>query len=130
MSRIHWEKDEDVDLECIPPERHLRIRQERVKHGLTEKELASELGISWQRMRAIENGTGNEPDLYLISAMGVAGMDIQYILLGKKVSILKSDEAALLDNYRNTTPERKASLREVGAAFAEPSIDSKTGTSH
>lgn len=120
MGRIHWEKDEDVDLECIPGELWLRIRQERVKLVMTEKQLAEKLGIRWQRLRAIERGTGRPPSIVLIGSMGNSGMDIKYILLGERSITLKQDEAALLDSYQNTTPERKASLREVSSAFAKP----------
>lgn len=56
------------------------------------------------------------------------GMDSQYILIGQRSVELGSDEAALLDNYRNSSPGNKAVLRKVGAAL-EKQVDDE-GDAH
>ena len=38
----------------------------------------------------------------------------------ERFTALTPDEAALLDNYRNTAEEKRSAIREVGAALAQP----------
>lgn len=40
-------------------------------------------------------------------------------------SVLKPDEAALLDNYRNSPPEGKTAIRTTSAAFAQQAATQK-----
>ena len=49
-----------------------------------------------------------------------AGADVLYILTGQRAAgALAPDEAALLDNYRHTPPERRHTVQEVSSAFAQ-----------
>lgn len=53
----------------------------------------------------------------------VIGADVLFVITGQRtVTALAPDEAALLDNYRNATPNNRAVLRKVGAAL-EKQID-------
>ncbi|WP_186764379.1 transcriptional regulator [Pistricoccus aurantiacus] len=61
------------------------------------------------------------PKADYLAAAATAGVDVLYVLTGQRSTSetgLAQDEAALLDNYRKTSPERRASLEEVGRAFA------------
>lgn len=111
--------DEAVDLDCIPARLGARIRQERIKRGLDKKAFAQAIGVSERRLRAIENDAGKPLTAVQLAAMAVAGLDVPYVLTGTKSAQLKPEEAAIVDNYRNSTPAGQASLREVGTAFAQ-----------
>jgi len=67
----------------------------------------------------MENGAGKGPTVVQLAAMANKGVDVAYVLSGKKSVLLKPDEAVIVDNYRNSTPAGQSSLREVGAAFAQ-----------
>lgn len=90
--------------------------------SVTELELAERIGVSWRKINSSGRRTPKWLTPVILGHIGVIGFDINYILSNKRSPCYKPDEVALLDNYRNTTPERKASLREVGSAFAEPKI--------
>jgi transcriptional regulator with XRE-family HTH domain len=100
----------------------MRIMQERVRKKMTRKELASSLGIRWQRLAAIEKGEGKKPDLVLLASMELEGLDVPYILTGKK-TLLKPEETMLLDNYRNSTSENQRILRDVGSAITKSRVN-------
>lgn len=123
MAWHFWQDDEDVSQDCIPGPLCYRIWQERVLLGLSRDVVAQKLGLTLLRVKNIEVGRGKNPDTTTIGGLGVIGMDVSYILIGKRSKPpLKNDEAALLDNYRNSTPDNQAVLRKVGAAL-EKQID-------
>lgn len=97
-----------------------RIREERKRLGFaTQALLADKLGISASSVHNYEAGK-RSPDADFISAFGEIGADVLFVITGKRtVTALAPDEAALLDNYRNTPPARRSTLQEVSAAFAE-----------
>lgn len=113
------ERDEDVDLDCVPPQRGQRVRQERVRLGFDQKSFAEKVGVGLHRIRSIEKGGNREIQAHELQMMASAGTDIVYVLTAQKAPVLKPDESALVDNYRNATPSGQASLREVGSAFAQ-----------
>lgn len=49
-----------------------------------------------------------------------AGKSVALVDLLERFTALTPDEAALLDNYRNTAEEKRSAIREVGAALAQP----------
>lgn len=112
-----------------------RIREERLKLGMSEKQFAELISpsSSLQRIRALETESVN-PSKPLTSlelkAMASYGVDIQYVLIGQRSTTeasLSPDEAALLDNYRHTPPERRGSLAEVSQVFAASGKAEKDG---
>lgn len=99
------------------------MREERLRCGYaTVKDLAQVTGIGTQRLKALEGGSMRPLSMTELHALAVAGFDINYVLTGTRAvkQALPPDEAALLDNYRAASPARQTSLREVGAAFAQP----------
>lgn len=54
------------------------------------------------------------------------GIDVTALLTGTAAAhqgqsiALTPEERALIDNYRSASPERRAALREVGSAIAQP----------
>lgn len=96
-------------------EEFVRVLNER---GMDGKALSKEIGVDWNVLNS--GSRRNKSPAWMtadvLSCMVGFGFDVGYVL---GISALKTDEAALLDNYRNATPAGQASLREVGAAFAQ-----------
>lgn len=105
-----------------------RFDQEFVRvmnaNNLLGKELAGKLGVRWNILNSTspraKDAKWMTPEVF--SAMYGLGFDVMYILLNRRELVPKPDEAALLDNYRNSTPDNQAVLRKVGAAL-EKQID-------
>jgi hypothetical protein len=79
----------------------------------------------WARYEA-----GAEPGANALSALAAAGADVLYILTGERsgsASALKPDEAALLDNYRNSPESGREAVRKTAFAFAQPAGKLKKG---
>lgn len=93
--------------------------------NISAQALAKDLGVSW---KILNSGSRRNSDPkwmtpLVVGSMFGLGFDINYVLLGQASKPpLKNDEAALLDNYRNSTPDNQAVLRKVGAAL-EKQID-------
>lgn len=79
--------------------------------------------IKRQRLDAMLHGSFENVNGELLKRMVHLGIDIQYVITGAK-SALSKDESALLDNYRNSTPDNQAVLRKVGAALEKQVDDS------
>ncbi|MDP3637149.1 MAG: helix-turn-helix transcriptional regulator [Azonexus sp.] len=95
-----------------------RLRTERERLGLNQ----DALGVAPKTQRFYENGE-RSPDATYLEAFARLGADVGYILTGvRSTCVLAPDEAALLDNYRNSTPDNQAVLRKVGAAL-EKQVD-------
>lgn len=93
--------------------------------NISWKELAGKLSVSWHVLNS-GSRRGSDPKwmtpIVLRTMLGL-GFDVDYVLFGQASKpVLKPDEAALLDNYRNSTPDNQAVLRKVGAAL-EKQID-------
>lgn len=105
-----------------------RFREERERLGYTQKGLATRLATTERTIVTYESDA-TPPKLAKLLLFTDCGADLLYILTGEHSSgierILTPDEAALLDNYRNSSPQRQASLREVGFAFSEPKLATK-----
>ncbi|WP_157659074.1 helix-turn-helix domain-containing protein [Thauera butanivorans] len=111
--------DEEIDLDCHESEPGARLRQERIKRGYTEMDLARLLSVGRLRVRAMETGKGAQLNAKQLWKIASIGADVTYILTGQRPVLLAPDESALLDNYRHATPSGQTSLREVGTAFAQ-----------
>ena len=99
-----------------------RFKEEREKLGMTQKELAGRLLTTSRTIISYENNE-SPPKLLKLTLFHGLGADIGYILTGQRSVIdLAPDEAALLDNYRNSTADNQAVLRKVGAAL-EKQVD-------
>lgn len=95
-----------------------RLRIERERLGLTQ----DALGVAPKTQRFYESGE-RSPDANYLEAFAKQGADVGFILTGvRSAGVLSPDEAALLDNYRNSSSTNKTVLRKVGAAL-EKQID-------
>lgn len=109
--------------------RHLSDERQRL--GLSQAEAASLCGVSREMWGKYERGKAS-PAASVLEAFARAGADVLYILTGQRtplsvaetpagyqVEALKPDEAALLDNYRHSSPEAQAALKATSDALAQ-----------
>jgi transcriptional regulator with XRE-family HTH domain len=99
------------------------FQEERKRLGLSQAEAGALCGVSREMWGKYERGQAS-PGADVLQAFAAAGADIRYILTGHLVAAqpgrpygLSPDEAALLDNYRHSSPEAQAALRAMGAAL-------------
>lgn len=107
-----------------------RLREELERLGLSLAAAARVAGEKdSERLKQIAAARQRCP-LELLAALAPAGVDVRYVITGERVApllpALKPDEAALLDNYRNTPEGKRSAIREVSAAFAQRGVR-KTG---
>ena len=99
-----------------------RLSAERERLGFGQELFAEMIGKSRRTLTAWENDE-QAPNAHVLIAMAAHGVDVLYVLTGQRgldtVGALSAEEAALVDNYRAAGPAHQASLRQVGAAFAE-----------
>lgn len=107
-----------------------RLREERERLGFNQTDFAALATATRQTQSNYEKGE-RSPDANYLLAIGAVGADVQYILTGRRtthmdepragyvVEPLKPDEAALLDNYRHSSPEARAALRATSDALAQ-----------
>lgn len=124
---------------------HIRLRDELERLGLSMAEAARVIGEdSSQGIRDVCSGR-KRASAELVAKLSVAGVDVLYTLTGQRASqstasaeayqpllsasmnqppatvaaYLSYEEAALLDNYRNSPPEGQAAIKTTSAAFAQ-----------
>jgi transcriptional regulator with XRE-family HTH domain len=111
-----------------------RLKEERVRLGYSQPGFyALGGGKGKQTMIQWEKGE-TYPNAEFLEAIARVGADVLYIVTGVRVAPgssaliaaepcqpygLPPDEAALLDNYRHSSPEAQAALRATGAALAQ-----------
>lgn len=106
-----------------------RLREERERLGLSQPALADICGVTMRSQRNYEKGD-RQPDASYLAAVSAAGADVLYILTGQRsgaaapTPVLKPEEAALLDNYRHSSPEGKKAIKATSDALAKPSSGS------
>lgn len=97
-----------------------RLREERGRLGLNQSDFAALAGVT-KKTQMLYESDERSPKADYLAALGKANVDVLYVLTGQRSmseSSLNPEEAALIDNYRHSSPERRASLSEVGKAFA------------
>lgn len=99
-----------------------RLAAERERLGMTQAEMGALGAVGRTTQIRYESGATSPPADYLL-ALVPHGLDMLYVLTGQRgvdtVGLLSAEESALVDNYRAATPEHQASIRAVGASFAE-----------
>ncbi len=98
-----------------------RIRE--VRGAMTQKDFADLLGVGRTSVVRYEAGE-RMPDAIFITRINVAlGIDPIWLLTGQRTAqsavSLAPDEAALLDNYRNSPPAGRDALKATSAALAQ-----------
>lgn len=103
-----------------------RVAEERKRLGLSQEAVGQMCGVSREMWGKYERGKavmGTE----VLALFVASGADALYILTGQRsgavvlTPALKPDEAALLDNYRHSSPEGKKAIKATSDALAKPS---------
>ena len=101
-----------------------RLREERVRLGFNQDEIASICGVSRVMWGKYERDI-SEPTSSVLSALANAGADVTYILTGVRtqalpeVSALSRREQALLDNYRHSPDEGQRAIEATASALSQ-----------
>lgn len=101
----------------------LRLREERERIGMTQEQMAIAGAVAKRTYCHYEAGE-REIGSACMAALAAAGADVLYILTGQRGAVslapaLAPDEAALLDNYRNSPPAGRDALKATSAALAQ-----------
>lgn len=93
-----------------------RLKEERLRVGIKQADLAAQIGIAKKSQTNYELGHSS-PSADYLAAIADTGIDIQYVLTGRRAAPIAGDEAELLARYREAAPElRAAALRVLGVA--------------
>ncbi|MBN6077268.1 helix-turn-helix domain-containing protein [Aggregatibacter actinomycetemcomitans] len=97
----------------------IRLKNERVRLGLTQAEIARKCNISREMWGKYERGialAGSEV-LFSLASLGV---DIGYLFSGEKVSSnLTKAEETLIEDYRESNEQGKEAIEKTARALSE-----------
>jgi len=96
-----------------------RLREQRNQLGMSQTDFGALVKAVRHTVHAWENDT-TMPNAADLLSLADAGVDVMYVLTGQRSGALNSEEAALLDNYRHSSPDSQRILRETSATFAKP----------
>lgn len=95
-----------------------RLRDERVRLGLSQEDLALAGGVNRNTQGSYERGARNPDTAYLMAVAGL-GVDIGFVLTGQKqISDLSGEEAQIIDQYRNISEDDQKMIRRMLEAMA------------
>ena len=98
-----------------------RIKEERLRLGLSQEQLGAIAGVRKQAQLMYEKGDRNPDTLYL-AAIAEAGADVLYILTGQRnQSMLTADEQQLLALFRAASlPVKMAAVGALQGGSTSP----------
>jgi len=98
-----------------------RLKEERLRLGLTQDELAAQVGVSKRSYCAYESGD-TSPSAKLLAALVGMGCDVAYLLTGERLPgtpALTPEESALLDNFRHSPPAARKAIKATSDLLAQ-----------
>lgn len=99
-----------------------RLREERIRLGLNQGELAFVAKVSKTTQFNYEKGERSPDGPYLANVAAI-GVDVLYVLTGVRAAPssadLSPDESELLNHYRSMPEQDRAAMRRLGSALAE-----------
>lgn len=104
-----------------------RIKEERLRLGLTQTGLVDQVGSTVQSLRSYESER-SKPDAAYLQELSRVGMDVYYVLVGRKEDepsrvMLEPDERALVKGYQSLNDESKSHLLGVLDALALKAVN-------
>jgi transcriptional regulator with XRE-family HTH domain len=95
-----------------------RLRDERLRLGLSQEDLAQVGGVNRNTQGSYERGARN-PDTAYLAAVASLGIDTVFVLTGQKqVSDLNPVEAQIIEQYRNIPEDDQKLIRRMLSAMA------------
>lgn len=99
-----------------------RLREERIRLGLNQGELATVAEVSKTTQFNYEKGE-RSPDAPYLAKVAAAGVDVLYVITGQRADPNEADlsdgESELLNHYRSMPESDRAAMRRMGSALAE-----------
>lgn len=90
-----------------------RLRNERVRLGLSQEDLALVGGVNRNTQGSYERGARNPDTAYLVAVAGL-GIDIAFVLTGQKqISDLSGEEAQIIEQYRGIPDDDQKMIRRM-----------------
>ena len=110
-----------------------RLRDARVRLGLSQDAVAASCGVSREMWGKYERGH-SVPGGEVLAAVAALGADVRYILTGLPAgytapplaTTLTQREESLLDNYRHASEAGRKALDQTGAALAQSKVVKKS----
>jgi len=104
----------------------MRLKEERVRLGMNQTELGEVGGVRHVAQYRYEKGD-RQPDSAYLSNIAAMGVDVQYVLTGKRsVSVLSVDESDLVASFRALDRRGQVGvLGLVNGMTPEPKITNK-----
>lgn len=98
-----------------------RLREERQRLGLTQPEMGALASVGKQAQLRYEAGE-RSPDAQYLEAVAARGVDVLYVLTGRRdAGALSPEEQTLIGYYREAAPAvRRAALGALLGAAAGP----------
>lgn len=89
-----------------------RLREERIRLGLKQEDLAMTGGVNRNTQGSYERGTRN-PDTVYLAGIKQLGVDLVYVISGQRVLSegLSTEEAKIIEQYRAVPPDDQRSIR-------------------
>lgn len=81
-----------------------RIKQERIRLGLTQQEIAEKCGVSREMWGRYERGLAS-PNCELLFSLLLLGIDVQYIISGLNHQAISEKERLLLILFKQSNEE-------------------------
>lgn len=101
-----------------------RLKEERERLGISQTDFGALGRVGKSSQINYEKGD-RSPDGNYFSAIAVAGVDILYIITGRRAVLtatdLRPDETQMLTNYRALASDDRATVQRVTTALAESS---------
>lgn len=92
----------------------MRLREERRRIHLTQSGLAAIGGVTRSAQGNYESGA-RSPDAAYLMRVAAAGVDVLYVLTGRRAPVPGGEEESLLSSYHAAPPSlREAALRVLG----------------
>ncbi|WP_232338784.1 helix-turn-helix domain-containing protein [Burkholderia cenocepacia] len=123
------------DIRKIMSQVGSRLREERLRIGLSQDEFAAVGGITRRSQSAYESDERSPDASYLLGVRAI-GVDIYYVLTGERISAehgageVKADgeEAEFLEVYRQLNETGKATLQSFIGSVLNQAVMLKAGT--
>ncbi|MBC3957699.1 helix-turn-helix domain-containing protein [Pseudomonas triticifolii] len=100
-----------------------RLREERMRCGLTQDQAAQAAGVAKRTQANYEAGSSDAPALYLSTVLSELGFDIMYILSGVRTTLGSGDlsevEDEMIHQYRIIPEYDQHAIRRFLKAMAD-----------
>lgn len=102
------------------PEFAARLRQERQRTGLNQKDFGSKNGVTLDSQNRYETGK-NQPNAEYLATLAQNGIDVLYILTGERIGgdRLDPEAAALVSHYLSLPAHYRQMARSVIRTMTE-----------